>query len=174
MSKDKTETSKPYKNSETLYQEHNEIDWSSPNEENGYYPHGTQGSAWWLEERKKDRVQILVNSLLSSRAPFLLELPKDNPLASVLSNEEWQKARELAEEEHIDRALSMVEEFYKYAKFGEDKDLETAVQNTQLEDLEEYAKVLRDAALAFGDLAEGLERGRRRMLLTAVKGGHDE
>ena len=63
MSKDKTETSKPYANRKSLYHEHESIDWSNPNEENGYYPKGRRGSAWWLEERKKDRVEIAARSL---------------------------------------------------------------------------------------------------------------
>ena len=130
MSKDKSETSKSYTNGET-FKEHNEIDWSSPNEENGYFPHGTEGSAWWLEKRNKGRVQIAAGSLTSRRVPFLLALPKENPFASMLSDEEWEEARELAEEEHHHRALSMVEAYYEYARFGEDKDLETAVQNTE-------------------------------------------
>jgi hypothetical protein len=173
MSNDETATRKLYPELKAVDREWESIDWSKPNEENGYYPMGRRGSAWWLEERKKDRVEIAAKTLISGGAPFFLKLPKENPLASVLSNEEWQKARELAEQEHINRALNMVEEFYKYAKFGEDKDLETAVQNTEHEDLEEYAKALRYAALAFGELAHGLECGRQRKRLTAVEGDHE-
>jgi hypothetical protein len=33
MSKDKTETRKPYANGESSYHEHKSIDWSKPNEE---------------------------------------------------------------------------------------------------------------------------------------------
>lgn len=158
---------------EALSREWESIDWSEPNEENGYYPHGTRGSRSWLETRKKSRAEIAAESLTSREAPFLLELPKENPFASVLSYEEWGEARNLAEDEFRHRALSMVEKFYEYAKFGEDKDLKTAVQNTEREDLEEYAKALRYAALAFGELAHGLERGRRRKRLAMVEGDYE-
>jgi hypothetical protein len=45
MSKDKTETRKPYANCGASYHEHESIDWSKPNEETGYYSKGRRGSA---------------------------------------------------------------------------------------------------------------------------------
>jgi hypothetical protein len=173
MSRDKPETRKPYADLEASHREWERIDWSTPNEENGYYPHGTRGSRSWLKTRKKGRTEIAAESLTSRWAPFLLELPRENPFASVLSDEEWEEARKLAEDEFRQRALRMVEKFHQYARFGEDKDLQTAVQNTEREDLEEYAKALRYAALAFGDLAHGLERGRQRKRLAVAEGDHE-
>ena len=67
----------------------------------------------------------------------------------------------------------MVGKFYEYAKFGEDKNLEMALQNTEREDLQEYAKALRYAALTFGELAHGLECGCRRKRLAIAEGDYE-
>ena len=83
---------------EALRREWESIDWSQPNEENGYYPHGTMDSRSWLETRKKSRAEIAAESLTSRAAPFLLELPKENPFVSQFSEKEWGEARKLAED----------------------------------------------------------------------------
>lgn len=135
------------------------IDWDEPNEENGFYPGGRSGCVWWVQERKRSRTDIVVEHLTSQNARLFMELPTANPLAHILTGEEWMEVRARVERKYDKRAVDFIEGFYKEAKFGEGKDLETGVGNTRREDAQEYAQTLRLAAVGFAEIAKGLEWG---------------
>jgi hypothetical protein len=142
--------------------EHAAIDWSTPNKKNGYYDQGRTGSAWWISARKRSAVDVALDQLVSRGVPFYPPLPRENPLPDYLSADQWREVRERVGEIHRGRAVELLEQAYKYAKFLEGKDLDTARENAMREHLEEYIAAARDAALIFHLLSESLKRERER------------
>jgi hypothetical protein len=144
------------------YREHDAIDWSTPNEENGYWDKGTAGSLWWVDQRKKSAVDVTAEHLLAYKVPSYIPTPSENPLRGHLTDEQWREVRRRVHDCHVSRAEELLEEAYKNARFGQGKDLDTARDNAEWERLEEYIAAARDAALIFHRLGEVLKRERER------------
>jgi len=151
-----------------IYEEHRRTDWSEPTEENGFYPHGTAGSAWWNDERKRRAVDIIAGRIVQEY-PYL-QLPDDNPFPEHLSAEQWQEVRERVTKSYRARAERRLEYAFRQAKFLEGKDLERAAKvagtgfkvlhNNRAEVLQEYLEAARDGAEVFHRLAVTLVRLR--------------
>jgi hypothetical protein len=142
--------------------EHDAIDWSTPNEQNGYWDKGTEGSLWWVDQRKKSAVDVTVGHLLAHDVPSYMPTPRKNPLPGHLTDEQWREVRRRVHDYHVSQAKGLLEEAYRYGRFGQGKDLETARDNAEWERLEEYIVAARDAALIFHRLGEVLKRERER------------
>jgi hypothetical protein len=147
---------------EEKHREHRAIDWSTPNEENGYWDKGTAASFWWVDQRKKSAVDVTAEHLLARNVPSYLPTPRKNLLPGHLTNEQWREVRRRVHDSHVSRAEGLLEEAYKYARFGQGKDLDTARDNAERERLEEYIAAARDAALIFHRLGEVLKWERER------------
>ena len=147
---------------EAEHREHKAIDWSQPNEENGYYDGGTLGLGWWIGTRKRSAVDIAVEHITLPDIPSYFPLPRKNPLPDRLSADQWREVRTRVGESHHDCAMELLELGYRYAKFLEGKDLDTAKRNAERERLEEYIASARNLALIFHRLGEALKRERER------------
>jgi hypothetical protein len=144
------------------YREHEAIDWSEPNEENGYYDQGRSGVAWWISARKSSAVDIAVEHLTLPDLPDYFPLPRKNPLPDRLSADQWREVRARIGEIHRDRATALLERGYEHAKFLEGKDLDSAKRNAERDRLEDYIASVRNLALIFHRLGEALKRERER------------
>jgi hypothetical protein len=153
--------------------EHSAIDWSTPNEENGFWNKGTVASFWWVDQRKKGAVDITAELLLARNVPSYLPTPRKNPLPGHLTDEQWREVRRRVHDCHISRAEGLLEEAYKYARFGQGKDLDTARDNAERERLEEYIAAARDAAVIFHRLGEALKRERERRADNVISMGRE-
>jgi hypothetical protein len=124
------------------------------------------GSAWWVSERKRSAVEIMTESLI--RAYPYLSLPQANPFPDHLSGAEWREVRRRVRARYRTQAQGMLEDAYKYARFMEGKDLESAKRNaaskhrlmydSAADCLRDYIDAARDAALVFHRLALNLKQ----------------